>query len=86
MAAKLSTIHGGSIPGAPDPEIIADIERLLGAARSGELLGFAYAGVTISNVQITGWNGIAGSRHPLSSAIMMLGHRYAAALLRKSAS
>lgn len=34
--------------------------------------------------QATGWAGSDGSRHPLSSAIMVLQNRYTAALLEDS--
>lgn len=30
-------------PGEPNPDIVADLERLLAQAKNGELRGFAYA-------------------------------------------
>lgn len=73
----------GNIPGEPDPEIIATLEGLLERAKSGELTGLAYATVTLDGTQGTGWQGVAGTRHPLGTAVMMLSHRYASALLHR---
>lgn len=81
MPAEIKTIHGGRVPGAPSTGIIEDLERLLSEARSGRLVGLAYATANEDGKQGTGWAGEAGSRHPLGTAIMMLNHRYAAGLL-----
>lgn len=50
-------------------------------ARRGEIRGFAYATTGASGSQATGWSGEGGTRDPLGTAIMMLGHRYASGLL-----
>jgi len=68
-------------PGQPNPDMVETIERLLEDAKSGELRGFAYAAFKNGCLTVTGWEGSDGSRHPLSSAIAMLQHRYTAALL-----
>lgn len=68
-------------PGQPNPDMVAEVERLLERAKSGELRGLAYATFATGDITGTGWVGSDGSRHPLSSAIAMLSHRYAAALL-----
>ncbi len=81
MAAEIKSIHGGRAPAEPSAAIIETLEGLLERARSGNLIGLAYVTVSESGEQGTGWDGEAGSRHPLSSAILMLQHRYAAALL-----
>jgi len=68
-------------PGEANPDLVATLESLLARAKSGELRGLAYATFATGNVTGTGWEGSDGSRHPISSAIMMLHHRYAAALM-----
>lgn len=69
------------LPGEANPDMVATIERLLEQAKSGELRGFAYATFAIGDITGTGWEGSDGSRHPISSAIAMLQHRYTEALL-----
>ncbi len=81
MPAEIKTIHGGRIPNQPSTSIIEDLERLLSDAKSGRLVGLAYATASEDGVQGTGWTGEAGSRHPLGTAIMMLSYRYSAGLL-----
>ena len=81
--AEIKTIHGGRIPGEPSAIVIETLERLLADARRGEVIGFAYAIVRPNGEQATGWDGEGGSRHTVASAIMMLNHRYATALLKK---
>lgn len=72
----------GSIPpGQPNPDMVETLEGLLEQAKSGELRGIAYATIRTGDVTGTGWEGSDGSRHWLSSAILMLHHRYAAALV-----
>lgn len=68
-------------PGEANPEMVEALEDLLSRAKSGELRGFAYATVSGGDFHGSGWEGSDGSRHPLSSAIMMLQFRYAEALL-----
>lgn len=78
---NVATIHGGRVPGQPSEAIIETLESLLVEARSGRLIGVAYATCCDDGKQGTGWDGEAGSRHPLGTAIMMLHHRYADSLL-----
>jgi hypothetical protein len=77
---KVVAIHGVTLDGEADPGVVEELERLLDLARSGELRGFAYATAQAQDVSGTGWAGANGSRHMLSSAIMMLSYRYAEAL------
>lgn len=79
--SNVISLAPGNIPGEPASEIISTLEDLLERARQGHLTGLAYATVAIDGSQGTGWDGVAGTRHPLGTAIMMLNHRYAAALL-----
>lgn len=81
MVASISTIHGGRAPDEPSADIVNELERLLDEAKSGRLIGIAYATYSQQGVQGTGWSGEAGTRHPLGTAIMMLSHRYSTALL-----
>lgn len=71
---------GGPQPGEPDPDVIAILERLLEQARAGNMRAIGYAAV-YGQSMATGWAGGAGTRDTLASSIMILGHRYAAALL-----
>ena len=68
-------------PGEANPDMVAVVEDLLDRAKSGELRGLAYATFASGDITGTGWEGSDGSRHPLSSAIAMLQHRYTQALL-----
>ena len=81
MAAEVIPVHGGRKPDEPSAAIVETLESLLHRARSGALIGLAYCTVSDNQEQGTGWDGEAGTRHPLGTAIMMLNHRYAAALL-----
>lgn len=86
---EITRIHGGHVPGEADPEIVATLERLLEDARSGALVGFAYATVrnesgAVNNWALgTGWDGSSadGLRYRLGSAIHMLDHRYCEGML-----
>jgi len=79
--SNVISLAPGNVPGEPDPDIIATLEGLLERAKSGEMTGIAYATVAIDGTQGTGWNGVAGTRHPLGTAVMMLSYRYAQRLL-----
>ena len=68
-------------PGQPNQDLIDTLERLLAEAKSGDLRALAIATVREGNITGTGWDGSDGTRHPLSSAIMMLHSRYASALM-----
>lgn len=68
-------------PGEVNPDLVADLERLLEDAKAGQLRGIAYATTLTTGAAATGWCGSDGARHPLAGAIMMLHHRYGAALL-----
>lgn len=70
------------LPGEPSPDIIETVERLLEMAKSGHIRAIAYATIRESDVVGTGWDGTAGTRYSLGSAIMMLHSRYAEGLLR----
>jgi hypothetical protein len=70
----------GNLPDEPYAGVVETLERLLADAKSGNLRAIAYAVVRTQNVQATGWDGAAGTRHPMSGAIMILAHRYAEAL------
>jgi hypothetical protein len=79
--AEVISLRGEALPGEPDSGIVEELERLLVDAKAGKLRGIAYATCLDTGGQGTGWSGVAGSRHPLGTAIMMLHHRYARGLL-----
>lgn len=81
MGAEIIPVYGGRKPEEPSAAIIETLEGLLSRARSGSLVGLGYCTVSANGEHGTGWDGEAGTRHPLGAAIMMLNHRYAAALL-----
>lgn len=68
-------------PGDPDAEVVAILEDLLACAKSGELRAVAYATVSEGSNTGTGWEGAGGTKHALAFSIMMLSHRYPAAVL-----
>jgi hypothetical protein len=78
--SKVVAFRENTIPGEPNADVIEDLERLLSEARSGELEAVAYCTVR-KGIIGTGWVGGSGTRGSISSAILMLGHRYADALL-----
>lgn len=71
-------------PNDPNPDLVETLEGLLARAKSGDLRGFAYATFSVGGGTGTGWDGSDGARHPIAAAIMMLHHRYAAALMEPS--
>lgn len=65
----------------PDAELVQMLEDLTNRAKSGEIKSVAFA-VTKNDQSIeTGWEGGKFTRLPLASAIYMLQHRYAAAII-----
>lgn len=78
--SKVVAIHGHTIKGAPNPDVIEELERLLEDARRGDLEAIAYCTV-YPDSKGTGWAGGSGTRDAVAAAIMMLQHRYAAAIL-----
>lgn len=83
MGAEIKSIHGGHVTGQPDEDVVNILEALLERAKSGDLIGIAYATTNTNGDQATGWCGVAGTRHPVGTAITMLQHRYHAALMEK---
>ena len=79
--AEVVAIHGGTNPQEPVADIVADVEKLLERARSGELRALAYATWGAGDIKGTGWAGDAGTRASLAMVIGMLNHRYFEALL-----
>lgn len=81
---EVLTVHGGRIPGSPDPEVVATLERLLADARAGKLIAIGYATVAEGGGEGgaygTGWDGAAGTRYKLGCAVAWLSQRYIAAL------
>lgn len=78
--SKVIAFKYNTIPGEPNKDIIEDLERLLAEAKAGQLEAIAYCTVRQGALG-TGWVGGSGTRSAVSSAILMLSHRYAAALL-----
>lgn len=74
--ADVTTIHGGHIPGQPDPDVVKVAEDLLERAKAGTLIGLAYATVGDQGEQATGWVGAAGTRHQVGTGIDILQQRY----------
>lgn len=80
---EVLAVHGGHVTGEPDKDIIKELEELLAKAKSGDLIGFAYAEVLSNQDQGTGWCGVAGTRHPMGTAIDILQLRYVQAMMAK---
>ena len=78
--SKVIAFAENIIPGQANPDIIADIERLLSHAKSGNLTAIAYCTV-YRDTKGTGWAGNMGTRDALAATIAMLQHRYSAGLL-----
>lgn len=83
--SEVIPVHGGRIPGAPHPDVVAKLEHLLEEARAGRLIGFGYATVTDGPGEEggshgTGWEGAAGTRYKLGCSISWLAQRYIRAM------
>lgn len=78
--SKVIAFKDNTIPGEPNKNIIDELERLLAEAKAGQLDAIAYCAVRQRTIG-TGWAGGSGARSAISSAILMLSHRYAGALL-----
>lgn len=74
--SKVVVIGGGPQPNEPDPDLIKILHQLLEQAKAGNLRAIGYAAVYSQSVG-SGWVGGIGTRDFLSTAIMMLNHRYA---------
>lgn len=80
MNDKVISLKGGPLPGKPNPDIIASLERLLEQAKAGDLIGLAYATVRTNDVSASGWDGMS-CRNSLGMAISYLQHRYVVACM-----
>lgn len=69
-------------PTEPNRSLVAELERLLDEAKSGDLRAMAYCTIRLYGSKGTGWDGADGTRDQLAACIAMLQHRYTAALLR----
>ena len=78
---NIVAIYGNTVPGEPNQDMIDDLDRMLGEAKSGELQAIAYCTVRDGH-KSTGWVGNSGTSDSIAAAIAMLSHRYADALLR----
>jgi hypothetical protein len=77
MNSQVVSIHGATPHGEPVAEIVETIESLLARARAGDIQAFAFAlAHTEGNGFANGWDGNAGTRDQLGSAIAHLSHRY----------
>lgn len=81
-AEKVVSLHGDLLPGQVDGDLVTELQRLLDAAKSGELLAIAYGTVSQGQRKGTGWCGTtSGTADGISTAILQLMQRYSAALL-----
>ena len=78
--SQIIAFKGGSIPGVADPDIVAELERLLEEAKSGDLQAIAYCTVR-DDEKGTGWVGMAGTRDSIAASIAILQFRYCAQML-----
>lgn len=83
MTDRVVSLHGNTIEGEPDPEVIAQLEQLLAEAKAGTLTGIAFA-TTHSNRNVgKGWSGLPGTRFQLGGAIGMMQAGFNLMLLRE---
>ena len=78
---RIASIKVRLSEGAVNLELIAELEKLLDEAKSGEIYGLAYATVQKRSCTGSGWVGLEGQQNSMSTAIMRLYHRYAFELL-----
>lgn len=79
----MSNIHKlteHALPGEVDAELVDAIRDLLGRAERGEITAAAWATVSPNGDTLSGWEGMAGTLHPLAAAIMCLQWRFAAGM------
>ena len=73
--SNVVAIAGAIVPGVPDIDTIAEIERLLSQAKAGEVVAIAHATVLANGNTRSGWAGGA-SIIPLGFSIGNLMHRF----------
>lgn len=82
--SNIVNLHGEPIDppaiGDPNLDLIVELESLLGRARAGEIQAVAWAYSTQDGTVGTGWRGAKGTRHFISTALLILQHRYSEAL------
>ena len=81
--SNIIPLQGSIIPGQPNPDIVEELESLLAAARSGDLLAFAFCTV-YADEKGSGWAGNGGTRDSIHAAIAMLHHRFTSAQMEGS--
>lgn len=66
-------IRGAHPVGVParNPEVVAELEALLGRARDGNVAGIAFAAISPMRHLTTGWAG-AADRHDMLAAVTIL--------------
>lgn len=69
------------LPHQPVEDVVEVLRDLLARAERGDLTGIIYGTINANGEQGTGWTGGSGTRHSLSSCLMMVSHRYTSALL-----
>jgi hypothetical protein len=76
MTDKIVALRGGNIEhGEPNHEVVQMLENLLGKARSGHLLGIAFAAVCEGGVRERGWSCESGQDEVLAFQLMRVVHR-----------
>lgn len=87
MADNVVALDPDRVPmqwGEPDADVVEVCRDLLARAERGEISGIAYAICAPNQNHGVAWSGGAGTRHLLSSGILMLSQRYASALLERA--
>lgn len=81
--SNVVALSGVVLPGEANEHLVAELEDLLAAARSGDLTAIAYCTVLRSaGVTGTGWvRGDESTVNALSTGLLMLTHRYAQGLM-----
>lgn len=80
MRAGMSKLHLIRTQAEPVPGIVEALEELLVSAKRGDLQGFAFVAAGERQI-VTDWTGAPGTRNSIATGIMLLGHRYAQAVL-----
>lgn len=72
--------NGGPIPGEPVADVVERLETLLERAKAGEVVAIAFALLRPDGLVTTGWEVPDGERLRMAPGVMILAHRYGAAL------
>lgn len=75
--SNVFSLHGNTIPGTPNQDVIAELEEILAGAKAGDIQAFAIATVS-GGSKGTGWAFGPGDDDRLAASIAALAFQFTA--------